>query len=112
MGKKKKTGQPNAPETAGKHMGAHIKPKERKERSCFFLNSKSAGGLVLRCIILLLIPYAYLFLCGLVFDKWLKLYRMTPFIFWSLIVLYVIAIAVIVLAIVRFVRLTRGRRKK
>ena len=85
------------------------KSKKPDKRGGFFLNSPSVGGLVLRCVILLLIPYAYLLLCGLVFDKWLKLYRMTPFIFYSLIVLYVIAIVVIILAIVRFVR-TRRRK--
>lgn len=85
------------------------KSKKPDKRGGFFLNSPSVGGLVLRCVILLLIPYAYLLLCGLVFDKWLKMYRMTPFIFYSLIVLYVIAIVVIILAIVRFAR-TRRRK--
>ena len=74
----------------------------------FFLNSKSLGALIGKCILLLLIPYAYLFLCGAVFDALLKWYFMTTFIFFSLIFLYVIAILLIVWAIVRYNRRKAG----
>ena len=70
----------------------------------FFLNSKSVGALIGKCVLLLLIPYAYLFLCGAVFDALLKWYFMTTFIFFSLIFLYVIAILLVAWAIVRYSR--------
>lgn len=65
----------------------------------FFLSSNTLGALIGKCLLMLLIPYAYLFACGLVFDMWLKWYFMTTFIFVSLIILYVIAIALVVIAI-------------
>ena len=74
----------------------------------FFLNSRSLGALIGKCILLLLIPYAYLFLCGAVFDALLKWYFMTTFIFFSLIFLYIIAILLIVWAIVRYNRRKAG----
>ncbi len=72
------------------------------------LMPKTGGGLVLRTVLLLVIPYAYLMLCGLVFDMLLKWYFMTGFIFYSLITLYVIAIVLIVLMAVKF---SKNRRK-
>ena len=69
---------------------------------CFFFNSETLGGLILRCAILLAIPWAYVWLCGLVLNYWLKLYNMTPFIFYSWIVLLILALAAIGYAIVRF----------
>ncbi len=73
---------------------------------------KNAGeqtllGLVLRCILLLVGPYAYLMLCGLVFDYLLKWYFMTDFIFYSLIVLWVAAIIWVIVLILRFVKAKR-----
>ncbi|MBR6521647.1 MAG: hypothetical protein IKT47_03170 [Oscillospiraceae bacterium] len=70
----------------------------------YFLNSDRVGSLVLKCVLLLVIPYAYLFACGAIFDALLRWYFMTNFIFYSVIVLYVIAIAMIVWAIVRYCR--------
>ena len=70
----------------------------------FFLNSDSVGKLVGKCVLLLLIPYAYLFLCGAIFDALLHWYFMTTFIFFSLIFFYVIAIILIIWAIVRYSR--------
>ena len=70
----------------------------------WFLNSEAVGPLVLKCVVLILIPYVYLFLCGAIFDALLRWYFMTPFIFFSMIVLYVIAIAMIVWAIIRYCR--------
>jgi len=74
----------------------------------FFLNSDSVGKLIGKCVLLLLIPYAYLFLCGAIFDALLRWYFMTPFIFYSLIVFYVIAIALIIWAVVRYSRRKAG----
>lgn len=65
----------------------------------FFLQNKTVGQLVGKSILLLVIPYAYLFLCGFIFDRLLRWYFMTTFIFVSLIVLYILAIAMIVGAV-------------
>lgn len=64
------------------------------------LTAKSLLGLVVRIVILMIIPYAYLMLCGLVFDWWLHMYEMTNFIFYSLIVLAVAAVVLIILTAV------------
>lgn len=68
------------------------------------LTAASIGTLVLRIVILLVIPYAYLMLCGLIFDRWLHMYGMTNFIFFSLIALYVVAVVLVVLCIVWFIK--------
>lgn len=73
----------------------------------FFLNSKGGAALIGKCLLLLVIPYAYLMFCGLVFDSLLKWYFMTGFIFVSLVVLFVLAVGLIVWAIARF---AKGRR--
>ncbi len=65
----------------------------------FFLQSKNVAALMGKCLLLFVIPYAYLILCGVVFDLWLKWYFMTTFIFVSLIVLYLIALAMVGIAI-------------
>lgn len=107
MSKKKK--KPTAaPAKSGQR--ENIKAKPQKPRGGFFLNSTKVWELVLKCILILVIPYVYLLLCGLVFDKLLMLYGMAPFIFYSLIVLYAAAIALVVVAIIMFIR--RVRRKK
>ena len=78
---------------------------ENKKKKSFgqkikeLLTAKSVGGVIVRIIILLAIPYAYLMLCGLIFDKWLRLYQATTFIFISLCVLYVIAIVLCIFTI-------------
>ena len=70
----------------------------------YFLNSDRIGSLLLKCILMLVIPYAYLFACGAIFDALLRWYFMTNFIFYSVIVLYVIAIAMMAWAIIRYCR--------
>ena len=70
----------------------------------YFLNSKSLGALLMKCVLLLLIPYAYLFLCGAIFDALLRWYFMTSFIFFSMIALYIVAITMVIWAIVRYRR--------
>ncbi len=70
----------------------------------FFLNSRRVSALLLKILLLLVMPYAYLMLCGLVFDRLLRWYFMTDFIFFSLLFLYLIALALVVWAIARFAR--------
>ena len=91
---------------------------EKKEKKSFgqkikeLLTAKSVGGIIVRIIILLAIPYAYLLLCGLIFDKWLRMYQMTTFIFISLCVLYVIAIILCILTIKWSNEAMKGGKKK
>ena len=87
------------------------KKKTFLEKIKELLTAKSVGGVVVRIIILLVIPYAYLMLCGLIFDKWLRLYQATTFIFISLCVLYVIAIVLCILTIKWFNESKKGGRK-
>ena len=68
------------------------------------MTAKSGLGLAVRIIILIIIPYAYLMLCGLIFDWWLHMYNMTDFIFYSLIVLAVAALVMIGFCIYWFVK--------
>lgn len=74
----------------------------------FFLNSKSGAAMLGKGLLLLVIPYAYLMACGLVFDYLLKWYFMTGFIFVSLIALYLLALCLIVWAVVRFAGRGKG----
>lgn len=68
----------------------------------------TGGGLALRIVLALVIPYAYLMLCGLIFDKGLHMYGMTTFIFFSYAFLTLLGLAMIVLCIVFWVK----RKKK
>ena len=70
----------------------------------FFLKNDKAYKLVLKCLLLLLIPYAFLMLCGLVFDLLLNWYFMTTYIFIVLIIITLIALALITWSIISFVR--------
>lgn len=67
----------------------------------WFLNSKSAGGLVGKIVLLLAIPYAYLFILSAIFDT-AKVYSAAPFILYSSIVFWLVNIMLAVWAIVRF----------
>ncbi len=69
----------------------------------FFIQSKNIGALLAKIVLLLIIPYAYLMLCGLVFDYLLKWYFMTTTIFVTLLVIFVIAILLIVWAVIRYI---------
>ena len=77
----------------------------------FLLACKNVKVLIGKSILYLVIPYAYLFLCGILFDALLKWYFMTTFIFFSLIGLYIVAIVFIVLMCVRFFGKKKGRKK-
>ena len=68
------------------------------------MTAKSVGALVARIVIMLAIPYAYLMLCGLIFDKWLHMYKATGFIFWSLMTFWAIALALSVLSVIWYVK--------
>ena len=78
-------------------------------RNWKIFHPETAGGLTLRIVIALAIPYAYLMLCGLIFDKWLHLYNLTMFIFISLCVLYLLALAYIVACIVCFTKRKKSK---
>ena len=105
---KKKTTKSAAPQT--NETTPAPQPETRKKGLSdiwgfrFFLRSKRLGGLIGKCVLMLVIPYAYLLLCGLVFDKLLHWYSMTTFIFFSLLALYLIAIILCVIAIRNFCR--------
>ncbi len=77
----------------------------------FLLESTSPWSLLGKCALMLAIPYAYLILCGLLFDKLLKWYFMTTFIFVSLMALYLAAFVMIAVAIYRFVKGQRSKKK-
>ncbi len=64
----------------------------------------SVWGFILRCVALIAVPIAYPFLCGLIFDMWLKWYDALPFIFYSLITLYIVCFVLLVLVVIRFIR--------
>lgn len=68
----------------------------------FFLNSRRPIALTLKILFLLAIPYAYLMLCGFLFDYLLKWYFMTTFIFITLILFFIIALVLIVWALIRY----------
>ncbi len=71
--------------------------------------SLRAVGLAFISLALLVFPYGYVWICGLVFDLWLKMYDAVVFIFVSMIVLWVINIAVICLLFAGY--FTRGKEK-
>lgn len=70
----------------------------------FFLENHSIATLIAKSLLLLIIPYVYLMLSGLVFDFWLKWYFMTTFIFISLVLLTLLVVTLIIWSIVRFAR--------
>ncbi len=79
-----------------------------KKMMSFLLECKNLKVLIGKSILYLIIPYAYLFLCGAIFDALLKWYFMTTFIFFSLIALYAAAIVLIVLMCVRYFKKKKG----
>ena len=77
----------------------------------FLLNSETGMGLFGKCVLMLVIPYVYLLLCGVIFDYLLKWYFMTTFIFVSLILFYLVALVLIGIAIGRFMGKKKTGRK-
>ena len=70
----------------------------------FFVNSKSVGVLILKILLMILIPFAFLFLCGFIFETLLMYFGATLGIFIGWIALIVINLFFIVLAVIRFSR--------
>ena len=71
---------------------------------------ESGKGLALRIFLGLVAPYAYLMLCGLVFDRWLRLYGMTTFVFFSYGILQGLGIAVAIMSIRNYLRKKKGKK--
>ncbi len=63
----------------------------------------TAKKLILTSVILLASTYAYLWLCGLVFDMWLNMPESVLFIFYSFFTLLAADIVVIIYLIVRYI---------
>lgn len=78
--------------------------KKLPERKFFgwLLNSKGAGGLAGKCVLMLVIPYAWLFILSAVFGGILTVPAMAPFILYSSLVLLAVNLALIIWAIVRY----------
>jgi len=61
------------------------------------LTRKTVGGLIGQILLIfIVIPEAFLMICGLIFDKWLKLYQLTTVIFivWAIILIIAIYLSV------------------
>ena len=82
---------------------------DKKKLTWGLLCPKSGKGLTLRIVLGLLAPYAYLMLCGLIFDRWLRLYGMTTFVFFSYGILQALGIAVAILSIRSYQRKKKGK---
>lgn len=78
----------------------------------FLLECKNLKVLIGKSVLYLVIPYAYLFLCGFLFDALLKWYFMTTFIFFSLIALYIVAIVLIVMMCIRYFKKHKDDKSK
>lgn len=88
-------------------------PKQAKPKKTFKdfmkgieikLTRKSVLGLIGQILlILVVIPEAFLMICGLIFDKWLKLYELTTVIFIVWAIILVIAIFLTVKSIIWYV---------
>lgn len=74
----------------------------------WFLNSRSAAALAGKSLMLLVIPYVYLIILCLIFDTWLKQYSAAGFILYSTIAFWLINIALIVWAIIRYTKRRKG----
>ncbi len=63
--------------------------------------------------LIIIIPIIYPFVGGLIFDQWLFMPEMVPFIFWSLIALYIISAISLIFWIVLFIvqRVKIAKRK-
>lgn len=84
-----------------------IKTADKAKQVCSKVINKlttntSVKNLVIKSVIYMLIPYAYIFVCGFIFDMVLKWYFMTTFIFISMCILWMIAIALIIISIIKY----------
>lgn len=87
--------------------------KKKKQYPLYFLtHSRTLKALIGKIILMLAIPYAYVFLCGAIFDAWLHMPKMVYFIFFSMLALYAIAVFLIVCAVRNYRRRNRVRHPK
>lgn len=86
--------------------------KDKREAHGFLhrlTRPQSGKGLALRIVLSLVVPYVYLLLCGLVFDRWLRMYSMTTFIFFSYVTFALIGLIVLVASIVNYVKMKKRK---
>ncbi len=72
------------------------KPKKQKK-------PMSVLGLIVRCLLLIVTPWAFVMLSGLILDMWLKLYDAVPYIFYTFILLCIVDFFHIIHFIVAFI---------
>ena len=78
----------------------------------FFLNSKNGLGVALKVLLLFVIPYAYIWLCGFLFEGILNWMDSATFVFFSACALLAIGILIAVWAIVRAIRKSKKADRK
>ena len=88
-----------------------IKPFAQWPVIRWFVNNSSAGKLIGKSLLLLAIPYVYLFILSWIFDS-LKKYEAAGFILYSTIFFWVINLALIVYSIIRFAKSRHAENKK
>lgn len=83
---------------------------DNKQKQGFWgiIRPQSVKGLVFRIILCLLIPEAFLMLCGLIFDAWLHLYSLTTLIFICYVIVLLLCLAVLICSAVNFAK--RGKK--
>ena len=75
-----------------------------KNPTSWFLNSEKLLQLVLKCVLLLIIPYAWLFVLSAIFGGLFTVPEMAPFILYSSIVFLAINLCLLVWATVRYIK--------
>ncbi len=96
-------------ETETKAAARYSKKKAKKSFFKKITENKSLGGLIIKSVVMLVVPYAYLFLCGLI-DSWLITagYRFREafilFVFFTLMAAWIAAVVLIVLSIIKWVK--------
>lgn len=83
-------------------------PEKKEKKPCglvrFFLDSPNAGLLILKSIILLLIPYAWLFVGGFIFETLLGKYDKAVVVAVIALVLLAASLTLIAVSVVRYVK--------
>ena len=88
------------------------KKKQEKKGLAGFLTAKTPLGMVLRIVLPPVIAYAYLMLCGLIFDWWLHKYNMTNFIFYSFVTLAALAIIFVIVSVILTIKSGNLKKEK
>ncbi len=94
--------------------------KERKVHVGFFKSittNRSVGMLIFRSIMMLVVPYIYLFICGIIDSLLIRrgfAYReaFILFVFFTLMAAWIFAVVLIVISIKRFVTTPRIKQEK